>query len=125
MGTSDVTDLVSPNPCGDLSSWHGHRIAHGGAPPTPFTEEDVAEVIASYDSAAPHGYLDEGNVACVVRLKDGRFVSWETFYGVTGDGFHEDAYGGEADIHYAGTLDDIIRFGLTDEGRENLKLTLP
>lgn len=86
-----------------------------------FTLDDVAEVIAYGET--PDGW--DGEVSGVVRLKDGRYVAWETFWGPTGDGFSEDAYGGDADITIAGTLDAAIRFGMTDAGRRLCGLKQP
>lgn len=107
----------------DDGIWHGRVISHGGAStelPNGFS--DLAEIVAQYESDESQW---DGDVAAVVRLNDGRYVSWETFWGPTGDGFSEDAYGGEADIHFANDLDTIVRFGLTDEGRRWLNLSLP
>ena len=107
------------NPYGEYQSWHGRTIAIDGASTDGVTDASlVAEVIAEYNS----GEMWDGEVAAVVRLTDGRFVSWETFYGPTGDGFSEDAYGGDADLFVAPTYDAIVRWGLTDEGRRNLNI---
>lgn len=101
--------------------WHGRYIAHGAVQAIPFDSDDIAEVIATWESDT--GW--ERNVAAVVQLNNKCFVSWETFSRTSGNGFYCDYYGGGADVHFAATLDDIIRWGLTDEGRRNLNLSLP
>lgn len=108
---------------GDDGSWHGRVISHGGtSTELPDGFSDLGKIVAQYESDVSDY---DGNVAAVVRLSDGRFMSWETFWGPTGSGFSEDAYGGDADIHFANDLDTIVRFGLTDEGRGWLNLSLP
>jgi hypothetical protein len=102
------------NPFGSRSQWHGRLVSVDGVAKDDFTAADVAEVIARGET----GDDWEGTVAAVMRLHDGRFVAYETFYGPTGDGFSEDAYGGDADLHFASTLDAVVRFGLTDIGRD-------
>lgn len=101
--------------------WHGRWIVHGGVSDADFTAGDVAEVIAS--ATTPDAW--DGFSAAVLRLTDGRFVSFESFYGPTGSGFCDDAYGGDADIHVAPDFDTIVRFGLTDEGRALLEIDSP
>lgn len=94
-------------------TWHGRLVSIGGAATTDFTADDVEEVVA--EGVHEKGY--DGSVAAVLKLKDGRFVTYETFWGPTGNGFSEDAYGGDADLHFAATFEDAVRWGLTDEGR--------
>lgn len=106
----DLTDGVNPF---NRHTWSGRLIAHDGASDADFTEDDVAAVVAEGAS----GDEWDGTVAAVLVLKDGRFVSYETFYGPTGNGFSEDAYGGDADLHFAPTYEAVVRWGLTDEGR--------
>lgn len=93
--------------------WDGHLVSLDETLTDDFTAEDVAEVIASGQSNDDW----DGEVAAVLRLKDGRFVSYETFWGPTGDGFCADAYGGRADMHFGATLEVVQRLGLTDTGR--------
>lgn len=102
------------------STWHGRLVSVDGAATDDFAAEDVAEILGEGVS----GDYWDGTVAAVLRLRDGRFVAYETFYGPTGDGFSEDAYGGDADLHFASTLDAVVRFGLTDDGRELCGLTI-
>jgi hypothetical protein len=52
-----------------------------------------------------------------MKLHDGRYVSFETFYGPTGDGFLRDAYGGDADLVFSSSYEAAIMLGLTEEGR--------
>lgn len=106
----DICDGVNPF---NRGTWHGQLLTRDGTSTEMPTEDDVAEVVAQ----ASTGDQWDGKVAAVLRLKDGRFVAWETFYGPTGNGFSEDAYGGEADLTFAGSLAGAIQWGLTDEGR--------
>lgn len=110
-GLSDLTNGVNPFNRGD---WTGRLVSLDGTPTDDFTETDVAEVVAS---GATDDYWD-GTAAAILRLKDGRFVAYETFWGPTGNGFSADAYGGEADLKFAHDLDTVTRLGLTDDGRE-------
>lgn len=67
---------------------------------------------------------DDGRECCaVVKLDDGRFAAWESWEDVTGSGFWADAYGGGAEVH-VGSRSDVVRFGLSDEARERLGLSL-
>jgi hypothetical protein len=83
-----------------------------------WTEDDIDEVIG-YDEDDDKW---DGTCAGVVKLKDGRYVAWESWWGPTGDGFSMDAYGGNSDFTIAATLDEAVRFGLTDAGRKRLGL---
>ncbi len=95
---------------------HGALRSLDGVKASPFAIGDVAEVLY-------HGRTDDdwdGNEAAVVRLTDGRLVAWETWWGPTGSGFSEDAYGGDAELWFAGAenLSRLILMALTDQGRE-------
>jgi hypothetical protein len=102
------------SPFSTWNDWRGRVVTKDGTDTTMPTADDVAEVL--HEGTTDEGDWD-GTVAGIVRLHDGRFVAWETFWGPTGDGFHEDAYGGDADVTFAATLDGAIRWGLTNEGR--------
>lgn len=78
-----------------------------------FREQDIAEVLYQGET----GDDWDGKVAAVFRLKDGRLVAYETFWGPTGDGFNEDAYGGNAELVFASDLRLLVNGALTDEGR--------
>lgn len=123
MTERDLTTICDHvNPFSGAESWHGQRLTPDGTSTDwDIAQEDVAEVIGE---ASTGGEWD-GKVAAVLRLNDGRFVAWETFYGPTGDGFIEGAYGGDADLTFASTLDQAVRFGLTDEGRNLLGIPHP
>ena len=54
-------------------------------------------------SATPATKWD-GEAAAIVLLTDGRFCAWHSFWGPTGSGFSEDAYGGYTDVGFARTL---------------------
>ena len=102
-------------------SWHGHLRGVDGASAADFTEEDVAEVIAA--GCTGEGW--DGEVAAVLRLHDGRFVAYESWWGPTGSGFCRDAYGGQADVIFAPSLDSAIRWGMTEDGRRLCGLPEP
>lgn len=106
-------DFPCVNPL-SRSSWTGRLVSLDGTSNADFTETDVLQILA----AGEDDDRWDGNCACVFRLKDGRYVSYETFWGPTGDGFAADAYGGDADLNFAANLETVVRFGLTDEGRK-------
>lgn len=108
----------------ERGSWHGRFVSFDDTDTADFTEQDVAEVIA-YGQTSPDDW--DGNVAAVMQLHDGRFVVYETYWGPTGHGFSEDAYGGDADLVFASTFVNAVTFGLTDEGRRlcNIPLAVP
>lgn len=95
--------------------WGGELRSIDGTSATDFTREDVAELVA-YGGG---GDRWDGDAIGIVRLRDGRFVSWETNYGPTGDGFACDAYGGDADILFAASAKMAAR-GISEQGRDSL-----
>jgi hypothetical protein len=106
---------------GGYSGWHGQLLTFDGTNTADFTEDDVDEIIA----AAANGVHEwDGECAAIFTLKDGRFVSYESAWGPTGSGFSEDAYGGEANIYFASSKENAIRFGLSESGRTLLNLTV-
>jgi len=66
----------------------------------------------------------DGTAVAVLKLKDGRYMVWEAWWGPTGDSFYADAYGGDGDVSFARGYYQAIMFGLTDEGRRILNLDL-
>lgn len=84
-------------------------------PTTPFSREDVQEIIAISD-----GENDGSNWLGVFKLNDGRYAVIDSGCDYTGWGCQE---WGSAEV--AGSLSDIIRFGLSNEQRSRLGLTLP
>ena len=72
-----------------------------------FGPEDLSKVFAVNN----RGVWD-GTAAAVVQLKDGRWVAWESSWGPTGDGFNADAYGGDANVFFASSLEQAIVYGL-------------
>lgn len=92
---------------------NGEFVSLRGTETGPVEKEDVDEVVF-YGESGDHW---DGKEAAVMRLKDGRYVAYETFWGPTGDGFHEDAYGGDANLYFGTNLNDLILTALTDEGR--------
>lgn len=103
-------------PFGLAEGWHGYAQSFDGTDCSLFEFTDIADL----QLHACWGDEWDGNCAAVFRLHDGRWVAFETFYGPTGDGFYEDAYGGDADLTFGSTIDSVLRFGLTDEGRRVL-----
>ena len=97
-------------PFGDIA---GERISLDGTPISSIEESDIAEILYHGDT----GDDWDGTEAAVLRLKDGRLVGYQTWWGPTGSGFCEDAYGGDAKLYYARDLDLLVRMALDDEGR--------
>lgn len=81
----------------------------------PFDREDVAEIIAIDD-----GENDQENWLGVFKLHDGRFATIDAGCDYTGWGCRE---WGSAEV--AGSLEEIIRLGLSNEQRTRLNLPLP
>jgi len=99
---------------------NGGFFSVDGASTAPFKTDDIETVVA-YDD---RGDYWDGLVVAIVRLKDGRYVGWDTFWGPTGNGFCEDAYGGDAEVHFANDLERLIRFGLSEDARDRLGISL-
>lgn len=107
-------ELVTPNPFFKNPDYGEVKVFGDVSDSINFTYDDIEEIVCQ---GSTDGNDWDGEVAAVVKLRDGRYVAWETFWGPTGDGFSEDAYGGDADIVIAATAEDAIRFGLTNNGR--------
>ena len=115
--TAAWSDLIDPPVHGDrFTSDHGEIHSLDGASTELFTEADVAEVLYHGES----GDRWDGVEAVVIRLRDGRLVGWETWWGPTGTGFCDDAYGGDAELWFAKSesLNALVLQALTDQGRE-------
>jgi len=99
-----------------LKNWHGKRISMDGADTSDFTKEDVDYVEFFYGD----GDTWDGKEVCLFVLKDGRIIGYENFYGPTGDGFHEDAYGGDTDVIFAKSLGSLKKeiAHFQDEGKD-------
>lgn len=96
---------------GHTSTWDGTNLLRIGLT----TVDDIDEVIAS--GVEPSSDTS-GIVAAVLRLRDGRYISYQTYYNRTCDGFRETAYGGGvADLIVSSTLRTAALTGLTDIGR--------
>lgn len=96
--------------------WHGEFKRVGNVKAGPFMPGDVQKIL--YAGEAGDDW--DGTSVAVLALKDGRLVAWETIWGPTGNGFFEDAYGGDAEIWFAHSrhLKALINSALTDAGRE-------
>jgi len=101
---------------GSFTPDHGTLHSLDGASTDVFRTEDVVEVLYHGEQ----GDRWDGNEAAVVRLADGRLAAWETWWGPTGTGFCDDAYGGDADVWFAAaeSLPKLVLQALTDHGRE-------
>lgn len=108
-------DDISEDPT-DRGSWDGDLVTNDGTRTDDFTRKDVAEILLYGDTGG--GW--DGTGAGVLRLKDGRFVSWESVWGPTGSGFRADAYGGDADINFSSTSEKAIEH-ISEKSRELLK----
>jgi hypothetical protein len=98
--TFDI-DRVVDAPWDPHATWSGRSLGDAVIPEA-VTKEDVEEVIFYWDEGAQEY---DGKNVCVVRLTQGRgFAVWESWWGPTGSGFHEDAYGGDAIVFFAPTL---------------------
>lgn len=88
--------------------------AVGESPPStePFGMDDVEEVLA-----ADEGENDGPSWMVALRLKDGRFAYIEAGCDYTG---WDCQAGGSASV--ASSLEQLVRFGLTDEARKRLGL---
>lgn len=118
MNASLFQSFRDPPVYGDtFTSDHGGFRSIAGAEAGPFKESEVAEVLFHGNVGADDW---DGNEAAVIRLHDGRLVAWETWWGPTGAGFSEDAYGGTAELWFApaGLLNTLVLQALTDEGRD-------
>lgn len=115
-----MIDLVYPNPFSRYG-WCGQCISLDDAPNDIPEDDDIIEVIGQGDTG--EGW--DGNSAGIVLLKDGRYVGWSTWWGPTGSGFCDDAYGGDEDFYVSYDLGIMIRRGLDAEGRRLCGLALP
>lgn len=97
-------------------SWSGELTTTDDTATNDFTVEDVARVIAHGTTAKDDW---DGKCAGIVRLKDGRYVSWESWWGPTGSGFCNDAYGGDADIVFSRTI-KAATLAISESARELL-----
>lgn len=84
---------------------------------TEFRREDVERIVAIHELRVPDHGAEGVAMFC---LKNGRYASlrWET----TGSGWGQ--FTGSAHAYVGATKDEVIRLGLTDDDRENLKLPL-
>jgi len=110
--SSSRPEMPGVNPF-SRTDWHGRFVSLDDTSTQDFKEDDMDELLAAGET--PKDW--DGQVAGVCRLKDGRYVGWETNWGPTGSGFCQDAYGGDADIYVGATLEVVMWQGLSAEGR--------
>jgi len=100
-------------------TWTGSYVSLDGCMAGPITLEDVESVIHHYED----GDRWDGKELVVLKLKDGRYVGYETWYGPTGSGFFRDAYGGDVDVCFANDYHVLMIMGMGDEARERFEYT--
>ncbi|MDQ0494031.1 hypothetical protein [Paenibacillus brasilensis] len=81
-------------------------------PTTPFDREDVEEIIAMSE-----GENDGPNWIGVFKLQDGRYATIDAGCDYTGWDCRADGF-----VEVAGSLDEIIKYGLSNEQRNRLGL---
>ncbi len=110
-------------------NWHGRVVSIDGLAletPVPDDPSCVTRVLAlSATPACDEGAYERGDYfgghsVGLALLTDGRYIGWDSPMDVTGTGFHEDAYGGEADIFVAMSPVDILRH-LGEQAVEQLR----
>jgi hypothetical protein len=82
---------------GGFTKDHGALHSLDGTSVDEFSTSDVVEVLYHGDT----GEDWDGTEAAIIRLEDGRLVGWQTWWGPTGAGFSEDAYGGDAELWFS------------------------
>ncbi len=96
------------------TGWSGSLISVDGCDASDFKRDDVARVIV-------YGWTSDdrwdGRCAGIAQLHDGRYIGWESSWGPTGSGFHEDAYGGDADILFGRTR-EAVEARISEAARE-------
>ena len=97
-------------------SWNGKIWALDDTPINDFTLEDFD--FCPFIYSTPDDW--DGTCAAIFRLKDGRWVAFETTWGPTGHGFSEDAYGGDANIFVAKTCADAGIHGVSENIRKEM-----
>lgn len=99
----------------EFTTDHGELHSIDGTSTDGFVAADIESVL--YQGTTGDEW--DGDCAAVVRLKDGRLAAWETWWGPTGHGFGEDAYGGDSEVWFAKpeNLSKLVLQALTDKGR--------
>ena len=108
----------SPFPSSSIKNtrmWHGSFMNDLGLSDD-FDEDDVDYVVWSYEDGDRECW--DGDCAAIVKLTDGRYITWESFWGPTGSGFSADAYGGGSDVHITTDLMKAVEFGLSETTRQ-------
>lgn len=98
------------------SDWSGSFVSADGTATSDVTIDDVA-ILLAYGETSSKDW--DGKTAGIAQLVDGRYISWESWWGPTGSGFNNDAYGGDADIIFAETEETATR-AISESARELL-----
>jgi hypothetical protein len=93
----------------------GARLSSLAQIGTRVTPDDVDRVLCYAEVGEHHGAA-----AGIARLRDGRFVAWESNLDPTGTGFRADCYGGNADFAIAVTAGLALSY-LSEQAREYLR----
>jgi hypothetical protein len=96
--------------------WNGQFVSVDGTSTADFTYDDVSDVIICCEEEYS-GY--DGTSFGIVKLTDGRYISWETTWGPTGNGFSADAYSGDADIYCSMSMKAMF-FYLSESARAKI-----
>lgn len=97
-------------------NWNGTCVSLDGSPTEPIDCAGAAEIIR-YGVTRTMDW--DGKEVVVLRLANGVYAGWETWWGPTGHGFCEDAYGGDTDILFGATAEIVLQH-LTESARELL-----
>lgn len=108
-----------PWPTDPNKGWAGETVSADGASQAHFHRSRVIEVIAYRDTGSDW----DGTAIGIVRVNDGRYVGWESVWGPTGSGFYCDAYGGDAVVIFAMSLEALLKH-FTDKGRDLYRLAM-
>lgn len=112
--------LPVSHPFNSLERWYGSFMGDPSCSQD-LDEKDIDRVLWM-DQSRPTDW--DGSCGCIVLMQDGRYVTWESSWGPTGDGFSVDAYGGDADVHICRSLNDALLYGLSPVYRDKAAAAL-
>ena len=111
-GASANPDMVSVNPFSRYD-WSGEVVSLDETDADPVPEDSLYKLLVAGET--PERW--DGEVSGIALINDGRWIAWSTFYGPTGHGFCNDAYGGNATIFVASSPETLRQMALGAEGR--------